>query len=178
MEKTSYLLAGSGILATKRRIFGRKVIRGGGNALPLERIVEPYHGMIEWPGLKRTTMIVEFQAPCHVQGRQPLERAAQSHIQPGLECLQRWGIHNLLGQPVPVVFTTLWVKNFPLISNLNLPCLSLKPFPLVLSLSTHVNSCSPSCLYAPFKYWKATMRSPQSLLFSKLNKPSSLNLSS
>ena len=46
MEKTSYLLAGSGILATKRRIFGRKVIRGGGNALPLERIVEPYHGMI------------------------------------------------------------------------------------------------------------------------------------
>jgi len=26
--------------------------------------------------------------------------------------------------------------------------------------------------------WKATMRSPQSLLFSKLNKPSSLNLSS
>jgi len=28
---------------------------------------------------------------------------------------------------------TLWVKNFLLISNLNLPCLSLKPFPLVLS---------------------------------------------
>ena len=26
--------------------------------------------------------------------------------------------------------TTLWVKNFFLISNLNLPCLSLKPFPL------------------------------------------------
>ena len=30
--------------------------------------------------------------------------------------------------------------------------------------------CSPSCLYAPFKYWNATMRSPRSLLFSKLNK--------
>jgi len=28
--------------------------------------------------------------------------------------------------------TTLWVKNFLLISNLNLSCLSLKPFPLVL----------------------------------------------
>jgi len=38
--------------------------------------------------------------------------------------------------------TTLWVKNFFLISNLNLACLSLKPFPLVLSLSTLVNSCS------------------------------------
>jgi len=52
-------------------------------------------------------------------------------------------------------------KIYLLISNLNLPCLSLRPFPLVLSLSTLVNSCSPSCLYAPFKYWKAAMRSPQ-----------------
>ena len=74
--------------------------------------------------------------------------------------------------------TNLWVKNFLLISNLNLPCLSLKSFPFVLSLSTLVNSHCPSCFYAPFKYWKATMRSSQSLLFSKLNKPSSLNLSS
>jgi len=46
------------------------------------------------------------------------------------------------------------VKNFHLIFNLNLPCLSLRPSPLVLSLSTLVNSCSPSCLYAPFMYWK------------------------
>ena len=57
-------------------------------------------------------------------GRQPPDQAAQSHIQPGLECLQGWGIHSLLGQPVQCV-TTLWVKNFRLISNLNLPCLSL-----------------------------------------------------
>ena len=91
--------------------------------------------------------------PCYVQGRHPADQAAQSHIQPGLECLQGWGIHSLLGQPVQCV-TTLWVKNFPLISNVNLPCLSLTPFPLVLSLSTLVNSCFPSCLYAPFKYWK------------------------
>jgi len=35
------------------------------------------------------------------------------------------------------------VKNFLLISNLNLPCLSLKLFPLVLSLSTLINSRSP-----------------------------------
>jgi len=74
-----------------------------------------------------------------VQGCQPPDQAAQSHIQPGLECLQGWGIHNLLGQPVQCV-TTLCVKNFLPVSNLNLPCLSLKPFPLVLSLSTLVNS--------------------------------------
>jgi len=36
--------------------------------------------------------------PCYVQGRQPAAQAAQSHIQPGLECLQGWGIHSLLGQ--------------------------------------------------------------------------------
>jgi len=69
-----------------------------------------------------------------VQGRQPPDQAAQSHIQPGLECLQGWGIHSLLGQPVQCV-TPLCVKNFLLISNLNLPCLSLRPFPPVLSLS-------------------------------------------
>jgi len=28
-------------------------------------------------------MIIEFQPPCHVQGRQPPDQAAQSHIQPG-----------------------------------------------------------------------------------------------
>ena len=38
--------------------------------------------------------------PCYVQGRQPAAQAAQSHIQPGLECLQGWGIHSLLGHTV------------------------------------------------------------------------------
>jgi len=33
--------------------------------------------------------------PCYVQGHQPADQAAQSHIQPGLECLQGWGIHNV-----------------------------------------------------------------------------------
>jgi len=38
-------------------------------------------------------MIIEFQPPCYMQGRQPPDRAAQSHIHPGLGCLQGWGIH-------------------------------------------------------------------------------------
>jgi len=41
--------------------------------------------------------------PCYVQGRQPAAQAAQSHIQPGLECPQGWGVHSLLGQPVQCV---------------------------------------------------------------------------
>jgi len=79
-----------------------------------------------------------FSTPCYVQSHQPADQAAQSHIQPGLECLHGWGSHNLLGQSV-LVHHTLCVINL-LIANLNLPCPSLKPFPLVLSLSTLVNS--------------------------------------
>jgi len=49
-----------------------------------------------------------FPTPCYVQGRQPAAQAAQSHIQPGLQCLQGWGIHSLLGQPVQCVTTLVW----------------------------------------------------------------------
>ena len=98
-----------------------------------------------------------------MQGHQPLDQAAQSHIQPSLECLQEWGIHNLLGNLFQCV-ATFCDKNFLLISKLNLPFLSLKPFFLVLSLFTLVNSRPPSCLYAPFKNWPATMRSPEPFL--------------
>ena len=58
-------------------------------------------------------MITEFQPPCYGQGRQPPDQAAQSHIQPGLECLQGWGIHNLPGQPVPVCHHPLCEKLLP-----------------------------------------------------------------
>jgi len=53
------------------------------------------HRIKEWPGLKVTSKIIEFQPPCYVPGHQPADQAAQSHIQPGLECLQGWDIHNL-----------------------------------------------------------------------------------
>jgi len=63
--------------------------------------------------------------------------------------------------------------SFLLISNLNLPSFCLKLF----SLSACVKKLVSSCLEAPFQYWKATVRSPRSLLFSKPNKPRSLSLS-
>ena len=47
-------------------------------------------------------MIIKFQPPCCVQGHHLPDQAAQSHIQPGLECLQGLGIHSLLGQPVSI----------------------------------------------------------------------------
>ena len=36
-----------------------------------------HHRIIEWPGLKRTTMIIHFQPPCYVQGCQPPDQPAQ-----------------------------------------------------------------------------------------------------
>ena len=73
--------------------------------------------------------------------------------------------------------TTLIVKNFFLLSNLNFPSFSLKPLLLVLSLHTLVKTLS-SFFVGPFRYWKAAMRSAQSLLFSRMNSPNSLNLAS
>jgi len=55
-------------------------------------------------------MTIELQPPCYVQGHQPSDQAAHSHIQPGLERLQGWGIHSLLGQPVPVCHHPLCEK--------------------------------------------------------------------
>uniref|UniRef100_A0A803XZQ8 Cadherin EGF LAG seven-pass G-type receptor 3 n=1 Tax=Meleagris gallopavo TaxID=9103 RepID=A0A803XZQ8_MELGA len=55
-------------------------------------------------------------------------------------------------------------QNFFLTFNLHLP-------------SCPVTSRSHSCFYAPFECWKAALRAPRTLLFSQLNKPSSLSLS-
>ena len=52
------------------------------------------HRHTERPGLEGTSRIVNLQP--HL-----LHQAAQGPIQPGLEHLQGWGIHNLSGQPVP-----------------------------------------------------------------------------
>ena len=100
---------------------------------------------MEWPGLKKTTIIIEFQPPCYVQGRQPPDQAAQSHIQPGLECLQGWGIHSLLGQPVPVRHHPLCEKLLP----------NIQPKPLLSQFKT-IPPCPTTmredvCIFSPFK---------------------------
>ena len=49
---------------------------------------ESYHSMA-WFEKNHSAHLIP--TPCYVQGRQPAAQAAQSHIQPGLECLQGWG---------------------------------------------------------------------------------------
>jgi len=53
----------------------------------------------------------EAPTPCCSQGHQPpyliLDQAAQGPIQPGLEHLQGWSIHNLSEQPVSAPHNSL-----------------------------------------------------------------------
>ena len=63
-------------------------------------VIESWNNRMAW--VEKDHSDHQVSTPCYVQGRQPPDQAAQSHIQPGLEWLQGWGIHNLLGQPVPV----------------------------------------------------------------------------
>ena len=64
-------------------------------------------------------MIIEFQPPCYVQGRQPPHQAAQSHSL-ALNASRDGESTTSLGNLFQCV-TTLCVKNFLLKPNLNLP---------------------------------------------------------
>ena len=97
--------------------------------------------IIEWLGLEGTSRVIKFQPPCHRQGCQSLDQVLDqiAWAPPDLALnTSRNGttttsLGNLFQHP-----STFSVKNFPLISNLNLLSFSLKPSPLVLSLSTGV----------------------------------------
>ena len=117
------------------------------------------------------------QPSCSEQGYRQPDQVAQSPIQPSLECSRDGASITSLGNPFQC-FTTLTVKNFFLIPNLNLPSLSLKPLLHGLSQQALLKRMSLSFLQPHFRYQKAALRSPHSLLFSRLNNPNSLSLSS
>ncbi|NWW54203.1 SHAN3 protein, partial [Pedionomus torquatus] len=127
--------------------------------------------------LEGTFKIIQFHPPCPGQGHLPPPQVAPSSIQPGLEPLQGWGSHSFSGQPLPVphhphskeVLPKIQSKS-PLFQFKTLPPCPVPPLPDQESLSS-----SPG---APFRSWKAAPSSPRSLLFSRLNSPSSLSLSS
>ncbi|KAK4807110.1 hypothetical protein QYF61_018451 [Mycteria americana] len=91
------------------------------------------------------------QPPCNEQGHLQLDQVAQSPDKLTLTVSRDGASTTSLGNLFQC-FTTLIVKNFFLISSLNLPSFSLKPLPLVLSQQALVKSLAPSFLEAPFKY--------------------------
>jgi len=74
--------------------------------------------------------------------------------------------------------TTLTVRNFFLIANLNLPSSSLKPLSLVLSQQALLKVYSLLSYKLPLSIKRASVRCPWSFPFSRLNRPNSLSLSS
>lgn len=71
-----------------------------------------------------------------------LDQDAQGPIQPSLEHLQGWSIHNLSGQPVPAPHRSLG-KKLPHDIQLKSSLVNLKPFLLVLLLSILVIPRAP-----------------------------------
>ena len=75
-RKKSYAGEKNGILLLKMSYFVEENICGWffceEHVLFLERILESYHRMTEWPGLKRTTILIQFQPPalCRVTNQQ------------------------------------------------------------------------------------------------------------
>ena len=131
-------------------------------------IIEEYR-ITESSELEGTFKGHTVQLSCNEQGHAQLDQVVQGWIQPHPESLQGQGFYHISGKPVPA-FTALTAKDFFFIYNLHLLSLSIKPFPLVLSPQTLLKSLSPSSPFLLFWYWKATTRSPQSLLFSKLSR--------
>ena len=95
-------------------------------------------------------------ALCHGQGHLPLDQVAQSPIQPGLDHCQGWDSHSFSGQPVPGPHHP---HREELVSNLNFPSFSSKPFPLfcyTMPLSNASLHLSCQSLYV----LEAALRSP------------------
>lgn len=80
---------------------------------------------------------------------------------PMIGCLQKLWMSHL---------TTLIMKKFFLISDLNLPSFGLKPLHSPFQYKEKKRLLKTHSIY-----WKATIRPMQSLLFSRLNKPSCLH---
>ena len=85
------------------------------------------------------------------------DQAAHGPIQPALEHLQGWVIHNFFVHPISGPPTPR-EKNFILTFHLNLPSSSLKSFPVVLSLSDHIKSkgrrAAQPFMISMVDYWK------------------------
>ena len=99
------------------------------------------HRIIERSGLEVTLKIIWFQPPCHEQGHLHQTRLLRAPTNLALNTSREGADTASLGN-LGQCFTTLMVKNFFLLSNLNLPSFSLQPFLLVLSLHTLVKSPS------------------------------------
>ena len=100
-----------------------------------------FPSIVGWFGLEGILQIILFQRPPPWAGTPSTSPGCP--VQPGLEHFQGGAAAASLGN-LGQCLTTLMVKNFFVISGLNLPSFSLKPLPLVLSLHALFKSPSPA----------------------------------
>ena len=106
------------------------------NIKSLHRIMSHPQNGLGWKGHYRPLS----PTPCHGLGAPHQLRLLRSHP------TWPWAPPTPSSGQQCQCLTSLIVKEFLLTSNLNLPSSSLKPFLLILLLSDHVKSQSPSCL--------------------------------
>mgnify|MGYP001859411917 CR=1 FL=1 len=97
------------------------------------------HRIIECLGLEGTSKMTQFQPHC-CGLLAPPTKSSCSETHPTWPWASPGMGHPQLSEQQCQHLTILCMKKFILISNLNLLSFSLKPFPLVLSLSDHVKS--------------------------------------
>jgi len=90
-----------------------------------------------------------------------LKPAAQDCVQMDFECLQGQRLHNLSGQPVPMLSHPLSNNIFFLCSD-EISCSSLCPLPPVLSLGSMEKSLAPSSHSLPSGIYTHLQDSPES----------------
>lgn len=100
------------------------------------------------------------------------EQAVQVHVWAVSEHLQGGRLHRLFGQPGLVLWT---LKKCFLVFTWNLPCSSLCPLPLFLTLGT-AEECTPLSFQPPFRYIYMLIITLMSLLFSRPKNSISLSL--
>jgi len=113
---------------------------------------------------------------CYRQGHLPLDQVAQSPFQTGLEFFQEGYIHNLTRQSVSVshhphskeILSHVWSKSTLFKFKTTSPC-PVTTSPYVKSLLSFPEG--------PLQVLEGSIRSPRSLLLSRLKSPSSLSLS-
>jgi len=104
-----------------------------------EIIHQQTHRIIQWFGLEGTLQTISFQPPA--MGRDPFHqtRVLRAPSNLALNTAREGAAIASLGN-LGQGLTTLMVKNFFLIFNLDLPSFSLKPSPLVASLQALVTA--------------------------------------
>lgn len=102
------------------------------------------------------------------------DQVSQGFMQLGLKNSQGLRLHSLPWQPISLLDCPRG-EDFFLVSSLNLLCFNLCHC-FLFSYHTSLLSLAP-CPWFSSRFWKAAISSPQSFVFSRPNKPSSLSLS-